>query len=266
MTKSTSIIFNITFLGAGGVACSLAPALKKAGCVISQVYSRTKKSAEALASVVGAEPVTKLDLIRNGADFYIYCLKDDALDSVLSHKLPFSSGMHIHTSGSIPINVFKKHFQSYGCLYPFQTFSRSRVVDLSTTPFFLEANDSISTAKIQILANAISDQIYSLSSKNRPYLHVAGVLANNFTNALFIIAEDLLKRAKLPVNVIEPIIEETVAKAMAIGPKAAQTGPAQRGDTGVIDTHLELLKGDPEYQAVYRMLTDFILKETYSQK
>lgn len=266
MIKSTSIIFNVTFLGAGGVACSLAPALRKAGCVISQVYSRTKKSAETLASMVDAEPVTKLEQIRNGADFYIYCLKDDALDSVLSNNLPFTSGMHIHTSGSIPINVFKSHFSSYGCLYPFQTFSRNRLVDLSSTPLFIEANDKISTAKVQILANSISDQIYTLSSKNRPYLHVAGVLANNFTNALFIIAEDLLKRAKLPVSVIEPIIEETVAKGIEIGPKAAQTGPAQRGDTSVIDAHLNLLKKDPEYQEVYRVLTDFILKETGHKK
>lgn len=66
----------IVFVGAGNLATNVARALKDAGHEITQVYSRTQASADALASQVGAEAVSDLDGVAREADIYIVSVKD----------------------------------------------------------------------------------------------------------------------------------------------------------------------------------------------
>jgi hypothetical protein len=46
-----------------------------------------------------------------------------------------------------------------------------------------------------------------------------------------------------------------------MNPKAAQTGPAKRKDTVVMQKHLELLKNNKELKQVYTLLSDLIAKQ-----
>lgn len=48
----------------------------------------------------------------------------------------------------------------------------------------------------------------------RAVLHVAAVFANNFANHCFSIAEKILDEADLPFEMLHPLMEETLAKAL----------------------------------------------------
>jgi predicted short-subunit dehydrogenase-like oxidoreductase (DUF2520 family) len=48
-------------------------------------------------------------------------------------------------------------------------------------------------------------------------------------------------------------------KAIALGPKTAQTGPARRGDDRTINHHLEQIQ-DPAAKALYELLSENIKK------
>ena len=48
--------------------------------------------------------------------------------------------LFVHTAGSMPMDVWKGEAVRYGVLYPMQTFSKSRAVDFSTVPFFIEGS------------------------------------------------------------------------------------------------------------------------------
>lgn len=92
----------------------------------------------------------------------------------------------------------------------------------------------------------------------RKRMHVASVFACNFTNYLWSVADRLLSDHDIPFDVLAPLLEVTLNKALTIGPKAAQTGPARRGDRGVIEAHLAMLHdGDRD---IYRLLSEEILK------
>ncbi len=63
-----------------------------------------------------------------------------------------------------------------------------------------------------------------------------------------------------PLGIFEPLIRETIAKALDNGPEESQTGPAIRNDLNTIEMHLKLLSFSPELQNLYREITDSIIK------
>jgi predicted short-subunit dehydrogenase-like oxidoreductase (DUF2520 family) len=111
-----------------------------------------------------------------------------------------------------------------------------------------------------LLAASISDRIYILDSRQRAILHVAAVFANNFTNYLLGVAIDLIRTGDLPSELLESLAKSTVTNAFTYGAMEAQTGPARRGDMKTINRHLKILKKNPEYYELYRVLTDLIGK------
>ena len=52
-----------------------------------------------------------------------------------------------------------------------------------------------------------------------------------------------------------PLINETTEKLQTLSPKAAQTGPAVRGDKNVMSQQLELMKHKRWFTGVYQMLS-----------
>ena len=88
-------------------------------------------------------------------------------------------------------------------------------------------------------------------------LHIAAVFACNFTNHLYDIASRIMEDARLPYSMLHPLIKETAAKAIAMPPALAQTGPAVRGDKQVMDAHLAKIK-DTKLKELYVALSESI--------
>lgn len=85
------------------------------------------------------------------------------------------------------------------------------------------------------LALCISSNVRYAGSDIRATLHLAAVFACNFTNHLWAIAEDILRReAGCSLDVFAPLLHETLAKAIECGAGISQTGPAARGDIHTI--------------------------------
>lgn len=250
----------ITLLGAGNVATHLGLALKQQGYTISQVYSRTYDSAVQLAERLDAEPVDRLGDIKDGAVVYLCALSDDALESVLS-GLTLSDPFLVHTSGSIPLSALSAYSSRYGVLYPLQTFSKTRPVDVASVPFFIEASNDTTLEYLTGLASRLSRTVHTLNSDDRAALHLAAVFACNFVNHLYTLSFDILKQRDIPFHYLLPLIDETALKVHALSPADAQTGPAVRNDTNIITKQLQRLS-DPVQASVYRCLTDSIINST----
>jgi len=109
------------------------------------------------------------------------------------------------------------------------------------------------------LAGTISDRVYAVDSEQRTKLHVAAVFANNFTNRMYGIPRQLLEQDGLSFDILKPLIVETAEKILANPPEAVQTGPAARNDKQLIRAHLEILRKNPPYREIYKLLTDSIL-------
>ena len=193
------------------------------------------------------------------ADCYIYAVADNALREVVS-TVHAPKALHLHTSGTMPVEVFGEDKPHAGVLYFFQSFSKSSLIDdWSGIPVFIEGKNIDDIAAIYTLAPMLSNHIYECSQRDRERLHVAGVFANNFTNLMYCMAKDILSDTQIPFAALLPLIDQTAAKVHSLAPKDAQTGPAKRHDENVMAHHLEVLKNQ-EQKEVYQLLSRLIAK------
>lgn len=248
----------VVMVGSGNVATHLARAAAAAGLRIRQVVSRNPEHGRRLASEFdGCEAVTDPSQAVADADYYIVAASDAATQT-LAKALPRTTGLVVHTSGSVPMADIAGPSDSYGVLYPLQTFSREAEVDVSEVPFFIEGSTPEAQRAVEALARRLSRRVYPADSDTRRYLHVAGVLSNNFVNLLLTMTHDVLRQKGLPLDVVRPLLEVTVDKAMKMAdPRLAQTGPAVRGDTATVERHKALLP--PEDAALYDTLSQAIV-------
>ena len=232
---------NIVIIGKGNVATNLDYAFRKKGIACQMVSSREG-----------------LDQLPQ-ANVYIYAVKDEALASVVAQVQGRERSLHLHTSGTMPITVFGEDKPHAGIFYPFQTFSKARLIeDFSTVPVFFEARGIDDISAVYSLALTITSRVYEASQHDRERLHVAGVFTNNFTNLMYTMAAELLQNTHIPFKALLPLIDETAAKVHTLSPREAQTGPARRGDENVMNHHLSLL--NEEQRQVYQLLSAAIRK------
>ena len=89
-------------------------------------------------------------------------------------------------------------------------------------------------------------------------MHVAAVVAGNFTNHLYALAEQYCRKEGLDFRQLLPLIRETANRIEEISPAMAQTGPAIRHDRDTINQHLHILQDHPQLKNIYVLLTESI--------
>ncbi len=231
----------IIIIGQGNVACNLQAA-----------FLRKNINVETVSSWEG------LDAIPQNADVYIYAVKDNALEEVIRKVHVPERAIHVHTSGTMSLEVFGSDKPHCGVLYPFQSLSKAHILeDFSTVPVFIEARGIDDISAVYTLALSLTPHIYETTQADRERLHVAGVFANNFTNYMYSVAQDLLRGTQIPFKALLPLIDETAAKVHSLSPREAQTGPAVRGDENVMQRHLALLQ-DEKQKDIYRLISEQI--------
>lgn len=248
-------------LGAGNVATHLSKTLQQNGFTIVQVYSQTTAAAKQLSNQLKVGFTCKYEDIYKGADIYIYALKDSALESIIS-KINQPDAVHIHTAGSVSVNVFSDKAKNYGVIYPLQTFSKTKELNFKEIPLFIEGNNLTTTHFLLDIANQLSDHCYTLDSDQRKKVHLSAVFACNFTNLMYRMANELIEDANLPFDILKPLIAETADKVMHLSPDKAQTGPAVRYDINIISEHIKMLQHKPELLKVYKDLSDLIYQRS----
>lgn len=249
----------IVILGSGNVATHLAQALDRKYDVVS-VFSRDIGHAESLARRLRcAVACDDLSAVSRGADLYLVSVNDDAIREV-AETIKFDDGIWAHTSGSVPSSVFEGLKKRYGVFYPLQTFNRDKAVDVSEVPLFVEGNNENVTGKLLSIASAVSSRVGTADSVLRKRMHLAAVFACNFVNRLYGIAEDILRDGGLDLSVLEPLMKVSLENAVKYGADNVQTGPARRGDRGIIESQMSSLDDD-DARAIYRVITDSIMKK-----
>ncbi|MEG1622335.1 MAG: DUF2520 domain-containing protein [Alistipes sp.] len=245
-------------IGSGNLAEALAIALQKAG-VLRQIYARNAARAAEIGQRVGVAWTTDPQQIVY-ADFYLIAVSDRAVETVATQLSLPSTAIIAHTAGSVSLEAIPAaHHPRRASFYPFQTFTRGRVVDFAEIPLFIEGSDATVQAETEALAHCISGLVYPADSARRAQIHLAGVFANNFTNALYGVGAQIAQQAGLPFDVLRALIIETAAKATAAThPATVQTGPAVRGDAKVEEQHLQLLAKEPTLQAIYKLISQLI--------
>ncbi len=247
----------VVIVGSGNVAEALARALPASGAELCQVFARNRGRGPRVAALGGTTWTADPDRLAE-ADLYLIAVSDRAVGEVAaSLRLP-DGAVAAHTAGSVPLDALEA-FPRRAVIYPLQTFTAGRAVDFARVPLFLEASDKGTYQAVERFARRLSSQLYPADSKRRGILHLAGVLACNFVNALYAAGERTLAREGLPFEALRPLIAETAAKALAApSPAAVQTGPAVRGDLPTLERHRALLAEEPLLLEIYNLMSRYI--------
>ena len=245
----------IVIVGAGNVAWHLAKELQKNDQEILQVYNRSVGPAISLARRLKCDFTTRIDDINKEADLYIIAVKDSVIAQV-SDSLLLTDKLVVHTSGAIEIEKIKH--ERNGVIYPLQTFTIEKKLNFKNIPFCIEASKSEDYNTLMRLATLLSPIVYNINSHQRKVLHVAAVFACNFSNFMYMIADDILQKEQIPLDILQPLIKETASKIKTLKPKEVQTGPAVRKDKSSISAHLNYLEKGAHFD-IYKILTETIL-------
>ena len=246
-------MIKVTLVGTGNVSDHLERVISKTDEyeVIEVLNSRRERLSKSLEIVEHELP-----------DIYIIAVSDDAIASVSRHFI-HTEKLVIHTSGSVAMDALPEHVRK-GVLYPLQTLSKAENIAFKDIPLCIEAGHKDDLELLRKLAQAISEQVYDVSSEQRKHLHLAAVFVNNFTNHMYSIGAEICKKQQLPFTMLQPLIKETARKIEFLFPKKAQTGPARRNDAGTIQRHIELLNTKKD-KTLYRLLSESI-KDSYGKK
>ena len=253
---------NIVIIGAGNVGTRLACALNDAGCNIVQIAGRRSIAVETLAKTLDTDFTLSLAKIIKGQDLYILALPDNAMEEVLG-ELDLTDELLVHTSGSVPMEILIPFSENVGVFYPLQTFTRNREIDLKVVPFLMEANRIDTEDSLVGLGKMLSANVNVADSEKRLQMHVAAVFASNFSNHMYDIAREIMQDNGFDFDLLVPLITETAAKAVEMGPDNSQTGPALRKDMEIIAKHLELLKNKPAARELYDRISKNIIDQTH---
>ncbi|MFR9553142.1 MAG: Rossmann-like and DUF2520 domain-containing protein [Rikenellaceae bacterium] len=241
----------VVIIGSGGVAEALSRGVAECeNLTFVQVYGRNRQRVAEVSQLVSCPIYDSLQ----DADIYIVAVSDRAVEEV-TRSLSFpEQSVVVHTAGSVAMDAIDH--PKRGVLYPLQSFTPGRRITISEVPFFVEGADEHTTQIIEQVANKLSTNVMRMDSEGRKTLHLCGVFASNFTNAIYATAADIARSAEIPFDLLKPLIKETCDKAVSVeNPRTVQTGPAVRGDIKTQQRHMDMLQGNDNLEKIYKILS-----------
>ena len=258
----------ISIIGAGRVGQTMGKLAREAGYEITDVVSRSQRSARAAARFIGAGNALQASSARlSPAHLILIATPDDkisdAVELVSSNASGFSKAAALHTSGAVASDVLSPLAErgfAIGSCHPLQTFeSPARALELMPGSYFCVEGEARAVRAARALVRRIGARYFEIPTEMKSLYHAAAVMASGGVVALISISLEMLKRCGLSdiesKKVLLPLVEGTIANVRAVGPARALTGPVARGDAGTVKRNMNAIAAfDSRWLEIYRLL------------
>ena len=181
------------------------------------------------------------------ADAIVLCVPDDAIASI-SSLLPRTDAVVMHVAGSRNLDVLSGH-QRVASMHPLVALPNGDVGQRRLRDsVFAVAGDPLATELVQ----SIGGRPISVRDEDRVAYHAAACIAANHLVTLLHSVSALADGIGMSLEDFMPLAQSAIDDAASMGPLAALTGPASRGDLTTIDAHLAALPDEarPLYVAL----------------
>ncbi|HHW41763.1 MAG TPA: DUF2520 domain-containing protein [Syntrophomonadaceae bacterium] len=255
----------IGFVGAGKVGSAVALLLQRAGYEVAGIASRSRASAEKLASRLGC-PVLPAAEVSRRADGLFITTSDDAIAGVaaeIAEEGAFHTGQFVlHMSGALTSRALEPAAAQGAItlsIHPIQSFATvEKAVALLPGSYFSIEGDERGYGFAGKVVEDLGGHSFILDSGAKVLYHAAAVTACNYLVGLLACSMRMLEAAGVPEEVgmpaFLPLVTGTFENIRSLGIPGALTGPIARGDTGTLEKHLEALEDLPVEKAVYTAL------------
>jgi predicted short-subunit dehydrogenase-like oxidoreductase (DUF2520 family) len=204
---------NITIVGAGRAGSSFAGALTSVGHDVTLVHH------------------DELDQLAS-PQLILLTVPDDAIGDVALAIAPSTNQVVAHVAGSLSLGVLGPH-PRVGSIHPLMLLPSGEL----GARRLVGATYSVAGDELMLVITLRDDQ--------RTAYHATAAVAANHLVALMGHVGHLAESAGLSLEDFLPLAQQALADVAAVGPRAALTGPASRGDMATIDAHLAAI---PESQ------------------
>ena len=254
----------IVIIGSGNVAENLAQAVAEAeNLELVQVFARNEERGRKVAELSHTE-WSNSELAE--ADLYLISISDNAVEGYAKTLHIPQNAVVAHTAGCCPIDALAPHTHR-AVFYPVQTFSVGRKVDFTKGYIFVEGATEHALQTIEQVAHSLTPNVLPADTTRRAVIHLSGVFACNFANAMYANAAEVLAKEGLPFDIVAPVIEETAKKVIeSQNPAVSQTGPARRGDSQTLERHRKMLADEPKKREIYDKISEDIWHRTETLK
>jgi predicted short-subunit dehydrogenase-like oxidoreductase (DUF2520 family) len=173
----------------------------------------------------------------------------------------FSSGDHqvvCHLAGSLGIDVLSSHARP-ASVHPLMSLSdaQSGADLLQSGGWFAVAGDPLAHKVVDDLGG----RTVTVPDSQRVTYHAAAAIASNHAVALLGQVERLAASVGVPLEAYLDLARGSLDNVAAVGPAAALTGPAARGDTATLERHRAALREHhPRELASYDAMVDLAVR------
>jgi predicted short-subunit dehydrogenase-like oxidoreductase (DUF2520 family) len=175
-----------------------------------------------------------------GVDLLVVATPDAAIASVAARVQPVAGTVVAHLAGSLGLDVLAGHPRR-GALHPLVALPSAEVgaERLRSGALFSVAGDAL----VQQAVDDLGGRSFEVADEDRAAYHAAACIASNHLVALLGQVVRVAGSVGVPMQAYLDLVRATVDNVEALGPRAALTGPAARGDWATIDRHRSALAG-----------------------
>jgi predicted short-subunit dehydrogenase-like oxidoreductase (DUF2520 family) len=184
-----------------------------------------------------------------GVDLLVLAVPDAAVSPVAAAVAPVEDTVVAHLAGSLGLDVLAPHPRR-AAVHPLVALPDPVVgaARLAGGAWFAVAGDLLAGEVVEDLGG----RRFAVADADRAAYHAAACIASNHLVALLGQAERVAAQAGVPLAPYLDLVRTTVENVATLGPAAALTGPAARGDEATLDRHRAALATDelPTYEAL----------------
>ena len=258
----------INLIGAGRVGETLLRLMAANPAVTLQDVFRTNRAyAEMAVTSAGAGRIVGKITDMSPADIWFLTVPDTQIVVVAEQLAAVGAlpAIAVHCSGfhaadvMVPLRTAGWQLVS---AHPNRSFAdpASAAADFPGTPVGIEG-DAEAADQVDALMTELGGRTFRVASDQKALYHAAAVFSNNFATVLQAVAREAWRDAGVPDDIAEALnatlLSATARNVEQLGPQAALTGPAARGDSEVIARQGACVaEWHPEAGRLYAMLTE----------
>jgi len=183
-------------------------------------------------------------------DLVLVCVPDGAITDVVG-RIGQTDAVVAHVAGSVGIDALGDHRRT-AAIHPLVALPDSELGSrrLLSGATFAVAGDGVAAAVVELLGG----RAIEVSDADRTTYHAAAAIASNHVVGLLGQAERVAATIGIPLDAYLDLVRVTVENVASLGPAAALTGPAARGDEDTIARHRAVL--DPSERDAYDAMVE----------
>ena len=188
----------------------------------------------------------------DGVDLLVLATPDGSLAPVAASVAPVDTTVVAHLSGATGLDVLDGH-RLRASLHPLVSLPDPDTgAGRLRGAWFAVAGESPAVDLVHRVVDDLDGRAVAVVDGDRAAYHAAAAVASNHLVALLGQVERLADAVGVPLEAFLDLAAGSLDNVRAVGPAAALTGPAARGDEATIAAHLATLA--PDERATYEAL------------